>query len=171
MSAVSLAEYSDGWHAEFDRAAADLLIALAGTAGLAIEHIGSTAVPGLCAKPVIDVLVGVTGLESIESRVASLRELGFRYRPEHEIEIPDRRYFVREPGRHLRVQVHAVAHGSTLWLNHIAFREALRRDAGLAAEYASLKRTLAIQHARDKAAYTRAKAPFIQHALHRRGEA
>lgn len=171
MSAVSLSEYADAWRREFDCAAADLSVALVGAAGLTIEHIGSTSVPGLCAKPVIDVLVGVTSLEIIQTRVASLRDLGFHYRPEHEAEIPDRRYFIREPGQHLRAHVHVVVHGGALWLNHITFRDALRRNAQLAAEYASLKRTLALKHAEDKAAYTRAKAPFIQHALRRRGEA
>lgn len=171
MSAVSLSEYTSEWQTQFECVSAELASVLADSPGLAIEHVGSTSVPGLCAKPVIDLLIGVSSLKDIESRICMLQQLGFRYRPEHEKEIPDRRYFVREPGQRLRVHVHAVVTGSALWLGHLAFRDALRRDGHLAAEYASLKRTLALQHAHDKASYTRAKAPFIQSVLRRQREA
>jgi len=78
--------------------------------------------------------------------VNSWQAIGFRYRPEYESQIPLRRYFVR-------------------WKEHLAFREALRSDANLAAQYATLKRTLAVQYAEDKAGYTQAKSPFIQGVL------
>jgi GrpB-like predicted nucleotidyltransferase (UPF0157 family) len=170
MSSVILCEYTDAWRAEFDRNAGELGTALAGADGFSIEHIGSTSVPGLCAKPVIDILVGVASLMRLEARIAELGILGFRYRPEHEAEIPDRRYFVREPGAYLRVHLHGVVLGGSLWRSHLAFRDALRRDGRLATEYASFKRKLALLHADDKSAYTRAKAPFIAQVLLGRGE-
>jgi GrpB-like predicted nucleotidyltransferase (UPF0157 family) len=165
MSSVTLCEYTAAWRAGFDRISGEVGGALAGADGLCIEHIGSTAVPGMCAKPVIDVLVGVTNLQDIEARKAGLGHLGFRYRPEHEAEIPDRRYFVQEPGANLRVHLHAVVLGGSLWRSHLAFRATLRRDARLAAEYAALKRKLAALHAQDKLAYTQAKTSFIRQAL------
>ena len=80
---------------------------------VAIEHIGSTAVPGLAAKPVIDVLLGAGTLGEIELRVGALRAAGWNYVPEHEDELPMRRYFVRPAGATPRINLHAVVLGST----------------------------------------------------------
>ena len=126
-----------------------------------IEHIGSTSVPGLCAKPVLDILVGAQSLAAVTCRTAKLEEAGYLYRPEYEAEIPDRRYFVRPAASQPRVHVHAVVQGGALWLTHLAFRDALRSSPELSREYATLKRQLAAQYREDKAAYTEAKSPFI----------
>ncbi len=167
MSAVHLAEPDAGWPRQFEAVAEAIRSALGDQAGV-IEHIGSTAVPGLCAKPVLDVLLGVPALAAVESRVAELAARGYRYRPAYEAELPDRRYFVRDADATLpRVHLHAVVQGGALWCAHIGFRDALRRDAALAQRYGQLKRALAVQHAHDKAAYTDAKAPFIADVLAR----
>jgi GrpB-like predicted nucleotidyltransferase (UPF0157 family) len=173
MPPVLICEHTASWRAEFERTATELRSVLEGddAAGLVIEHIGSTAVPGLCAKPVIDIAVGVTSLHVIEALMPRLRGLGFRYRPEHEAEIPERRYFVRDPGSRLRIHLHALVVGGMLWRRHLAFRDALRRDDRLASEYATLKRQLALLHADAKSAYTLAKAPFIARVLVGQGEA
>lgn len=163
MSIVELVDYCDAWPAAFRSVAAQLATALAGHEAV-IEHIGSTAVPGLCAKPVIDVLVGVVRLADVAARAPHLAELGYRYRPEYEVQIPDRRYFVRDATAVIpRVHVHAVLRGGALWRDHLAFRDALRTAPPLADEYARLKRMLATTH--DKAAYTDAKGPFIRAVL------
>lgn len=133
--------------------------------GIVLEHIGSTAVPGLCAKPVLDIARGVGRLEDVEARVPELARLGFSYRPEHEQHIPDRRYFTRAEGATPRVHLHALLLGGALWTQHLRFRDALREDPALAQAYAALKRQLAVLHASDKAAYTEAKAPFIGQVL------
>jgi GrpB-like predicted nucleotidyltransferase (UPF0157 family) len=119
----------------------------------------------LCAKPVIDVLVGVPDLAHVHSRVPILAELGYRYRPETEAVIPERRYFVRDADERMRLHVHVVVQGGRLWREHLAFRDALRAQPALAKAYATLKRELALRHAHDKAAYTAAKASFIERAL------
>ncbi len=163
VSTVEIVEHQSSWPEAF-RTIAGELSAVAIDGVVSVEHIGSTAVPGLCAKPVIDVLVGVEDLIAVQGRIAPLREIGYRYRPEHEAQIPQRRYFVKEPSGDVpRVHVHVVVHAGPLWQDHIAFRDALRRDAGLRDRYAALKRELAARL--DKSAYTEAKAPFVQAVL------
>lgn len=130
-----------------------------------IEHIGSTSVPGLASKPVIDILVGATSLVGIESRIPALIAAGFTYRPEHEDELPMRRYFTKTPPGSLRVHVHAVERSGHLWRDHLAFRDALRSDDALRDRYQALKLELAQRFAHDKAAYTEAKGPFIRETI------
>ena len=130
-----------------------------------IEHIGSTAVPGLAAKPVIDILVGAASLADIESRIPALIAAGYTYRPEHEGELPTRRYFTTTPSGSLRVHVHAVIRDGALWRNHLVFRDALRNDNVLRDRYQALKLVLAERYAQDKSAYTEAKAPFIREVI------
>lgn len=167
MAAVQLADPDPRWPRQFETVALAIQAAMADVPGT-VEHIGSTAVPGLCAKPVLDVLLGVPALALVEARVARLAAQGFRYRPEHEAELPDRRYFVRDADASLpRVHLHAVVQGGALWRAHLAFRDALRADPALTARYAGLKQALAVRHATDKAAYTAAKAPFIAAVLAR----
>ena len=164
MSELALSEYQDTWPRQFLRVA-EQLRALVPIPGAVLEHIGSTSVPGLCAKPVLDVLLGVSSLAEAEAAIPALASIGFVYRPEHEAAIPDRRYFVRPAGQALRVHLHAVLLGGLLWRQHLHFRDALRQEPPLREQYAALKRALAATHAGDKAAYTEAKAPFIRQVL------
>lgn len=164
MTAVQLSPWSADWTRIFASVRDQLLIACA-PSEFAIEHIGSTAVPGLVAKPVIDVLLGAPSLAAIEARIAALGAAGFEYIPRYEDVLPMRRYFVSQPAGALRVHVHGVAAGSDTWRDHLAFRDALREDAALRDEYQTLKLRLAGTFAQDKAAYTAAKAPFILRVL------
>jgi GrpB-like predicted nucleotidyltransferase (UPF0157 family) len=164
VSAVQLVEHDPAWTDDFAAVAAALAAPLAGI-DARLEHIGSTAVAGLCAKPVIDVLLGVPRLADLESRIAAFGALGWRYRPEHEAELPQRRYFVRPAGAGPRVHLHGVVRGSATWRDQLLFRDALRGDAALRDRYAAIKRSLALRHADDKAAYTAAKAPFVRATL------
>lgn len=85
----------------------------------------------------------------------------FVYGPEHELQIPDRRCFVRAQGVTPRAHLHAVVLGGPLWPQHLRFRDVLRANEDIMLAYAGLKRHLAVLLAADKAAYTEAKAPFI----------
>lgn len=162
MAGVIVSPWSEAWQAQFERARAELLDAFAGPP-VRIEHIGSTAVHGLAAKPVIDVLLGADVLAVVETRIDALAGLGYRYRPEYEDALPTRRYFVRDAdGERLRIHLHAVVEGGPIWREHLAFRDALRGDDALRAAYQALKCDLAARHAGDKAAYTDAKTPFIR---------
>ncbi|MFZ6677089.1 GrpB family protein [Undibacterium sp. Tian12W] len=156
--------YSKGWPALFLEAKSELLAAFTPVA-VSMEHIGSTSVPGLAAKPVIDVLLGAGSLQEIEANIPALAKLGYVYVPKYEQELPMRRYFVKSPADSLRIHLHAVVTGSPFWNEHLAFRDILRTDAQLCSQYQALKLQLAQAHANDKAAYSEAKGPFIQAAL------
>ena len=164
MASVELVEAQPAWPAQFQQLADEIRAAMAGAVP-ALEHIGSAAVPGLCAKPVLDVLLGVRALDEIAPHVDALARCGLVYRPAYEAHIPQRRYFVREAGALPRVHLHAVVQGGALWQAHLHFRDRLREDAALRERYAALKRELALRHAQDKAAYTEGKAPFIRAVL------
>lgn len=157
---VVVLPYTARWAASFEAVRAQLLAAWP-PPGVAVEHIGSTSVPGLVAKPVIDVLLGAASLSAIESRIEAFGALGYEYIARYEREIPMRRYFVGTTADSLRVHLHAVVAGSPIWNDHLGFRDALRADPALAARYAELKLRLAAEFAHDKATYTAAKAPFI----------
>ena len=164
MSELVLSEYQDTWPQQFLRVAEQLRASVP-VPGAVLEHIGSTSVPGLCAKPVLDVLLGVSSLGEVDAWLPALGSAGFVYRPEYEVAIPDRRYFVRPEDQTVRVHLHAVVLGGLLWRQHLHFRDALREQPLLREQYATLKRVLAIAHAADKTAYTEAKAPFILQVL------
>lgn len=164
MAEVVLSPYSDAWPDAFARVQAELVAAFA-PAPVVVEHVGSTAVPGLVAKPVLDILLGAKQLSEIECRIHTLAALGFAYVSKYERELPQRRYFVHPALCSLRVHLHAVVYRSLFWQQQLAFRDALRADSGLAHEYARLKLRLAAKFVDDKAAYTDAKAPFIQSVL------
>ena len=164
MSRLHLLEYQDIWPSQFQKVAVELLSVFVAN-DVAVEHIGSTAVPGLCAKPVLDILVGVRNLREAEERQESLTSLGYTYRSEYEDQLPERRYFVRAEATTPRVHLHCVTREGRLWNQHIAFRDMLREAPDVLAEYAALKRSLAVQYVENKHAYTEAKAPFITRVL------
>lgn len=156
--------YCEGWKHHFDAIRRDLSRAF-DEPSINIEHIGSTAVPGLCAKPVIGVLLGAASLAVIEATIPRLDEAGFRYVSRHEAELPMRRYFVKAEGDAPRVHVDGGCTGSTIWQEHLRFRDALRADPAVRDAYAQLKRELVRSHGDDKSAYTAAKAPFVRRVL------
>jgi GrpB-like predicted nucleotidyltransferase (UPF0157 family) len=164
MPTVVISPYSADWPQHFHVVREELLSVFA-PIGVAVEHTGSTSVPGLAAKPVIDVLLGADSLIAIESKIRSLRELGYEYVSKYERELPMRRYFVKAAAAVPRVHLHGVEIGSSFWREHVAFRDALRADAALCAQYQALKLQLANQFSDDKSAYTAAKGPFIQAVL------
>jgi GrpB-like predicted nucleotidyltransferase (UPF0157 family) len=161
MPNVVVSPYSAQWPSLFREVRDELLQAFAPVT-IAVEHIGSTSVPGLAAKPVIDVLLGANSLADVESKIETLGKRGYAYVPKYERELPMRRYFVKSPAGSLRIHLHAVERGSRIWQEHLAFRDALRADAGLRSEYQSLKVDLAERFANDKSGYTEAKGPFIR---------
>ena len=163
MSQVTLSEYSAEWRYHFRCVAAELT-AIASLAAH-IEHIGSTSVVGLCAKPVIDIMLGVAKLSDIKLRIPTIETLGYVYRAEYELALPERRYFVRAANVTPRVHLHCVLYRGQLWVQHLAFRDALRADAQLARQYQVLKHALAALHAGDKVAYSAAKSLFIAQVL------
>ena len=136
-------------------AATEEVVAALGPWVLDVEHIGSTAVPGLAAKPVIDLMVGVRSLDDSPAIIVAVEGLGYEYGPEFEIEVPSRRYFRRYVDDVRTHQIHLVERTDTAWWDrHVAFRDWLRIHDDDRDTYAALKRRLAVEHRHDRAAYT-----------------
>jgi len=150
--------YDPTWPLRYQRER-DRIAAALGENAVAIEHVGGTAVPGLPAKPVIDIMVGVPDIERAGQAVAGLINLGYQYVPELESQLPERRYFRRgTPETH---HVHMVAVSSDFWEEHLLFRDYLRTHPQAAEEYGKLKRGLASRFRFDRDAYRAGKLPFI----------
>ncbi len=127
-----------------------------------IHHVGSTAVPGLDAKPVIDILVGVDDLESSRACFEPLARLGYRHAPY----LPDEMHWFCKPDpARRRHHLHLVPSVSQRFADELAFRDHLRGLPGAAAEYGALKRRLAAEHPHDREAYTAGKGAFVADAL------
>ena len=134
---------------------------------LEVKRLSSTsearAVPGLGAKPVIDVMVGVSQLAQAEGRVGALEGAGYEYVQKYEIELPERRYFRKPRLGPSAYHLHCVVKGSSFWVRHLAFRDYLRAHPESAAAYCELKRELAVRFSKEE--YTEAKSPFIERIL------
>ena len=129
-----------------------------------IQHIGSTAVPGLAAKPVIDMLVGVESMMAAETLLAPLCANGYTTSVEFNASLADRKWLMRWAKGRRTHHLHLVVHGGAVWAQRLRFRDALRADPALAARYAALKAELAAMHPDDREAYTDGKAAFVQAA-------
>ena len=157
---IAVADYDPAWTAMFERDRAAIAGAL-GAMARGIEHVGSTAVPGLAAKPIIDILVGVDD-DDLDRIIEPLRRIGYEYNPDWEISLPRRRYFRRLlPDGTNTHHLHAVPIGGEFWTRHLRFRDYLRAHPSKAEEYAALKREIAKRH-RGGIDYTFAKTEFIR---------
>ena len=163
---IVLVSYSSSWKQLFDAERHQLLAIFDGH-DVRIEHVGSTSVPGLGAKPIVDIMLGADALSTIEAKIAALEACGYEYVPEHERVLPERRYFGKPRTRPRAFHLHAVQHGTRFWNDHIAFRDALRADAALAAQYFAVKSELAARCGDDRERYTEGKSSFIQSVLSR----
>lgn len=124
-----------------------------------LHHIGSTAVPGLAAKPIVDIMAVV---EDLDAPLAALMErAGYQYPVAYNATLTDRRWLCRPSAAHRTHHLHLVASPDEL-ARHLRFRNALRAQPALAREYAALKRGLAERMADDREGYTAAKTSFIR---------
>lgn len=156
--------YDPSWPARFAVERAALARVLAPWLHGPIEHIGSTAVPGLVAKPVIDIMAAVESLDASRPALAAVAALSYVHFP-YRAEIM---HCLCKPSDDMRTHhLHLVPYGSALWHERLTFRDRLRTDAGVAAEYAALKLALAARFEFDREAYTDAKEPFVRRVLAR----
>jgi GrpB-like predicted nucleotidyltransferase (UPF0157 family) len=162
---VALVDYDPEWPRLFEEERARLESALGG-AIISIEHIGSTAVPGLPAKPVLDVAVSVASLAAVGALVAPLGALGYRYLGEYGL--PGRHFF--EKGEPVTHHVHVVEVASDHWRVWRQFRDYLREHPDEASRYADFKRGLAARFASDRDSYTRSKTEFVNEVLSKAGK-
>lgn len=161
---IELVEYDLAWPALFDAERRLLEEALAPWLAGAVEHIGSTAVPGLPAKPIIDIMAPVDSLAESAAAIAAASALNYLYYPYKPEQL---HWFCKPRPAHRTHHLHLVPLGSALWRQRLAFRDALRGSTDLAARYAALKRRLAVAYRHDREGYTEAKGPFIAQVLAR----
>ncbi|MES3035331.1 MAG: bifunctional GrpB family protein/GNAT family N-acetyltransferase [Gemmatimonadota bacterium] len=160
---LRLVPYDPAWPDRFAAEAARLHASI-GEHVIAIEHVGSTAVPGLAGKPVLDIGIAVADEAAADACIAPLAPLGFTHRGAHGPD-PRRRYFVRDEGGVRVVQIHLYILPATAWDEQRLFRDALRADPALASAYAAEKYRVAEQVGWDKAEYSEAKGDFVQQVL------
>lgn len=157
---IVVVDYDPVWPKRFVEISTRLAGAL-GARAVRIDHVGSTAVPGLAAKPIVDVQVSVPDVDDETAYLPSIEGQGFELRW---IE-PGHRYLRPPPDLPRLGQVHACTVGSDWERVHLLFRDYLRAHPAAAAGYAALKRQLADQFRRDSIAYTDAKGPWIEWTL------
>lgn len=158
-SRYTFTDSSPDWPAEFAREA-DRLAAILGDALLVVHHIGSTSVPGLAAKPIIDLLPIVCSLAVVDERTADMEAAGYRARGEYGL--PGRRYFTRDRGDVRTHNVHADAAAAPAIERHLAFCAYLRCYPAACREYETLKRAAYAAHPDDIAAYNAGKDAWIK---------
>jgi GrpB-like predicted nucleotidyltransferase (UPF0157 family) len=160
VTPITVVPYDSAWPQRFNAERALLERALAPWLEEGIHHIGSTAIPGVAAKPIIDIMAGVRDLDEARAAFEPLREHSYLYAPHrpgiaHHFVKPSLRLPETTHGLHLTEP------GSDLWRERLAFRDALRSDPALAAEYEALKLRLAEEHREDGGAYVAGKRAFV----------
>lgn len=154
---IVIHHYDPVWPELFERERVRLLARLGDW--VTLEHIGSTAVPGLAAKPCVDVLAGVAHFKAdADPCTDTLLADGWRARPEPVAS--DQRWFYRPGSAHDTYHLHLVERDSALWHEHLLFRDYLRRHSRAGLIYQQLKHVLAARSA-DRAAYSEGKAGFV----------
>ena len=159
---VRIVPYDLAWPARFEHEREALQSAIGEWLHGGVHHVGSTSVPGLEAKPTIDILVGVHDLLSSRACFAPLAALDYQYAP---YRVTDMHWFCKPDPRRRTYHLHLIPAGSQRFREELAFRDRLRSDAVVAAQYAALKRGLAVRFRNDREAYTDAKSDFIRGAL------
>jgi GrpB-like predicted nucleotidyltransferase (UPF0157 family) len=163
---IEIVAYDPTWPELFAEVGRRLRGAL-GQVALRIDHIGSTSVPGLAAKPIIDVQISVASFEPLEAFKRPLERLGYVYRADNTERT--KRYFREPPGRR-RTHVHVRRAGSFSEQWALLFRDYLRAHPAVAAEYEGVKRRLAAELGGDRHAYTNAKVPFLWQVIRQADE-
>lgn len=161
-ASVIVAAHDSAWTRLFADEAERLRAALGDRVGV-IEHMGSTSVPGLDAKPILDLMIAVDSLREAEGLIPLLRELGYAHKDDPDI--PERLYFVRGPAERRTHHLSLAEPGTEWWRQQLRFRDLLRGDPERAADYARLKHELAARHPGDRRAYAAGKQPFIEGVL------
>ncbi len=157
MPLIEVVAYDARWPAMADSAREELLHALPGVL-VEVEHIGSTSVPGLAAKPIIDLMAATGSLSGVTAQDEALRTLGYE---RHDTGMPGRLFYRRDRAGRRTHQLHVVTADSWPTRNERILRDHLRDHPADAARYGALKRSLSSEHS-DSLAYTRAKTDLIQ---------
>lgn len=163
--AISVVDYDPAWPEMFEQERANLKSML-GSLVFTIEHMGSTAVPGLASKPIIDLLVGVYSLADARSRcIEPFQASGYAYIPEYESWLPDELFFRKGGPGPWTHHVHVMESSNPRWDAFLTFRDYLRGHPDAASAYGKLKKSLAAEFKDDIAGYRNAKDDFIVAAM------
>jgi GrpB-like predicted nucleotidyltransferase (UPF0157 family) len=154
---VRIENYDTNWPLYFEKEK-ERLFKASGSIPLSIEHVGSTAINGLCAKPIIDILIGLEQFNQGFELVPSFEDIGYEFKGENGI--PERHFFAF--GNPRTYHLHVVEKNSEFWVEHILFRDRLRKNDFERQQYAELKRKLANEYPTDREKYTDSKAYFIK---------
>ena len=159
---IMILPHSADWAALFATEAKVLRAALEPWLVAEVEHVGSTAVLGLSAKPVIDIMAPVRDLDSSRHAIAAAESVGYCCYPYK----PDEMHWFCKPSPAVRTHhLHLIPWRGPLWYERLAFRDALRENSALAKQYETVKLELAARYPNDREAYTQAKGPFIASVL------
>jgi len=159
---IIIKPYNDRWPSLFEQERDRLQPLIKPWLEGSIEHVGSTAVVGLSAKPVIDIMIGVKSLAASHSAISVLVEHGYYYYP-YKANVM---HWFCKPTPEIRTHhLHLIPFNSPLWRERIRFRDILRNNAELVAEYQALKVNLSVKYKDDRELYTQHKWPFISRVL------
>jgi GrpB-like predicted nucleotidyltransferase (UPF0157 family) len=161
---VKLEVYNPDWPKQFEQEKEEIL-SVVKNSSIAICHIGSTSIPNMTAKPIIDIMVGVDNNNEYDSTTKSLISIG--YHCLGECGRPDRIFFVKGSPDNNTHHLHLVTKGSSYWVENLAFREYLRQNSKAANEYQALKIDLAHKYRDNRTMYRIAKSYFIDEILQR----
>jgi GrpB-like predicted nucleotidyltransferase (UPF0157 family) len=162
---VIITDYDTNWPKMFAAEKAKILSVI-GNKDIVVEHIGSTAISGLAAKPIIDIMIGTKDLVTADACIKPLETIGYEYVPELEKDFPQRRYLHKGPNLpNKHFHLHMVKINSDFWKKQLFFRDYLRNNPKTSAEYQRLKEKLAKQFQDDVFNYCEAKSDFIQKVL------
>ena len=160
---VKLLPHNRKWAAAFEKEKKILEKKLRSLA-IDIQHIGSTAIPGIPAKPIVDMSLGVRAMKDAKKLIKPLKELGYEWRKE--VGSPSiQLLFVRGPESKRTHYLHVLRYGSAKWNSDLLFRDCLRKYRGRAKQYATLKKKLEKSFADNRYKYTAAKAKFIRNTI------
>jgi len=160
MTKVAVVPHDPRWRDAFEVEAKHVAAAL-GENVVDIHHIGSTAIPGIYAKPVIDLLVEVRDIRAVDTQTPAMESLGYEVMGEYGI--PGRRYFRKDNPEGIRThQIHTFETGSPEVRRHLAFRDYMIAHSGDAREYSELKRKLAQEYPHSMDGYMDGKDAFIK---------
>lgn len=161
---IIITEYDLQWPLLFEQER-EQIQAVLGDEAIRIEHIGSTAIPGLASKAVIDIAIGIQHLEMASKYISLLEGLEYTYEPTFEALLPERRFFWKGALAVHTYHIHMAEVGNPLWVNPIIFRNYLRKHPDEAQRYSELKKSLAERCVNDMDAYVEGKTFFVEGVL------
>jgi len=159
---VGLLAYNPAWEKLY-KEEEKLIIPIVEKYGVYVEHIGSTAIPGSKAKPIIDIAIGVRNLKDAERFVKPLKQFG--YECKHDASIEKRYFFTKGNKTHTTHHLHVIKFNSRLWNDQIIFRDYLRKHKDVVKKYSELKEELAGKYKNDRKKYVAGKDKFIKSAI------